>query len=120
SVGMWFRRKAMPIRYDPTRPEPRQRNSAEIISYPEQTSTMAELLESVKLAGVYQMRTLLCDGPTRLAWFGGLRYGWLCFWSSSPLCQIGSRRRDGTAPLARDSCTRTLGGRYLRGSRNRR
>lgn len=65
--------------YDLTRPEPEQRNSVRLVMHdldPEalaQAPMLRELFPKVGLAGRDQLRALICDGPSLIAWVGGFR-----------------------------------------------
>jgi DNA-binding CsgD family transcriptional regulator len=74
-----FRRGAarrMTLRYDPALPEPAQRNRVFVWSFAQARfpPPLARRFHEVGLAGAHQMRALLCEGATLLAWFGGLRF----------------------------------------------
>jgi DNA-binding CsgD family transcriptional regulator len=64
--------------YDPLRPECAQRNRVLLLREihvhgPEETCLIEEIWPKVGLGGHDQIRALLCDGPSLLAWIGGLR-----------------------------------------------
>lgn len=67
--------------YDPTRPEPDQRNrviDAMDLMSPDEYAQSAIYQQAMKPAGVHrcrQPRVLLCDGPSLLAWFGVFHAG---------------------------------------------
>lgn len=73
-----MRRMSVPFCYDPLHPEPEQRNRAltlgEIHTHgPETTCVIDEMWPRMGLVGHDQLRALVCDGPTLLAWVGGFR-----------------------------------------------
>ncbi len=67
------------VRYDPLRPDPRERNLVVRPRAGMDERTFAEMpmvrdfLSPHGLDRLDQLRALLCDGPTLLAWFGGMR-----------------------------------------------
>jgi DNA-binding CsgD family transcriptional regulator len=66
--------------YNPVRPEPRQRNRVVAWTPDELEAQSApiyrELYPHIGLLGLHQMRVLVCEGPSLLAWVGG--------WQSTP------------------------------------
>jgi DNA-binding CsgD family transcriptional regulator len=66
--------------YNPVRPEPRQRNRV-VAWTPEELEAQSapiyvELYPHIGILGQHQMRVLVCEGPSLLAWVGG--------WQSAP------------------------------------
>jgi DNA-binding CsgD family transcriptional regulator len=61
--------------YDPSRPEPAQRNAVVQLGPSEYTASGRALYARHGLAECWQLRVLVCDGPSLLAWVGALREG---------------------------------------------
>ncbi len=59
--------------FDPSRPEPSQRNTVKHFAPREQSPKSGALLARHGMAGCWQLRVLVCDGPSLLAWVGVLR-----------------------------------------------
>ena len=61
--------------YDPSRPEPGQRNAVVQLEPSEYTPSGRALYARHGIAECWQLRVLVCDGPSLLAWVGALREG---------------------------------------------
>jgi DNA-binding CsgD family transcriptional regulator len=63
--------------YDPRRPEPWNRNavvdSSDLVQHGRPTAAITQVLGRLGVQVSTQLRVLLCDGPSLLAWVGGFR-----------------------------------------------
>src|SRR5260370_9449051 len=58
--------------YNPFRPEPRQRNSVLALQFAHLPKVWGQIARSAAIDSQDQARVLICDGPSLLAWVGGL------------------------------------------------
>ena len=73
-----LKQERVPFNYEPRLPSPCHRNRAhflrEVHTHPPEMSCVVDnLWPKVGIGGYDQLRVLVCDGPTLLAWVGGLR-----------------------------------------------
>ncbi len=62
-----------PLSYDPIRPEPRQRNVVRVLSPGDLRPAARDFYARHGVGDHHQLRVLLCEGPSLLAWVGGFR-----------------------------------------------
>ncbi|HVJ91378.1 MAG TPA: helix-turn-helix transcriptional regulator [Labilithrix sp.] len=64
---------ALPFLYDPERPQLGQRNRVHVTHVDDVPETARPFFAAAGLAGLHQIRIVVCDGPELLGWFGGFR-----------------------------------------------